>query len=212
MKLSPIGFLADFRYRKISQLATVEDLLKEIFRKTIHFCSSLVPLLAHWNHFWTIAALSFVICFYIISEFWRLRGKSIPVISRITSYASRRRDEGHFVFGPVTMGFGVLLTLLMFPPEIARIGIFALAFGDGIASLAGKLYGKIKIPYTNGKTVAGSLACFIAVYLSTLFVTRNFMTAVAVAIVAVLLEAMPIKDFDNLIIPIFVSGFVCLLP
>jgi phytol kinase len=212
MKVSLLGFIADFRYRKISQRATVEDFLKEIFRKTIHISSSFVPAFALRNYYGTLIALSFIVCFYTFSEYWRLSGRSIPVISVITAYAARRRDEGGFVLGPVTMGVGIVLTLLLFPPETARIGIFALAFGDGIASLAGKLYGKIKIPFTDGKTLAGSSACFIAVYLSTLTVTRDLLKSLAIALVAVFLEVIPVKDYDNLFIPVLVSGFVCLLP
>lgn len=207
-----MGFISDFRYRKISQTATVNDLLKEFFRKSIHICSSFVPFLAEWNYRWTILALSFVICVYIWCEYRRLSGSAIPVISRVTAYAARRRDEGRFVLGPVTMAFGVLFTLIIFPPEAARIGIFALAFGDGIASLAGKLYGKIRIPFTSGKSLEGSAACFCAVYLSTLIVCRDPLKAFVIALMAMFLEALPIRDYDNLLIPVCISAFVCLLP
>lgn len=212
MIASLLGFIADIRYRKISHTATVNDLLKEFFRKTIHICASLVPVLAAWNYKLTLVSLSFVVCFYSLCEYLRLTGKSIPVISSITAYASRRRDEGKFVLGPVTMGLGVLLTLVIFPPETASIGIFALAFGDGIASLAGKLFGNIQIPHTKGKTLAGSFSCFIAVFLSTQLVTGDPLRSLAVGFFTTCLEAIPLKEYDNLLIPVLVSGFVTLLP
>ena len=207
-----MSFITDFRYRRISQSSTVNDLLKELFRKSIHFCAALVPVVAYAFYTGTITTLSFVICFYTICEYRRLAGNPVPVISRITVYAARKRDEGHFVLGPITMALGVLLSLLIFPQEIARIGIYALAFGDGIASLAGRLFGRIKIPHTGGKTFEGSSACFIAVYLSTFAVTCDPLCALAVAILAMCIEVLPLKDYDNLVIPLLINSFVWLLP
>jgi len=211
MKRALIGFISDFRYRKISQTSTINDLLKEFFRKTIHICASFVPLMADWNYLWTLMALSFVVCFYVFCEYRRLTGNSIPVISFITAYAARSRDEGRFVLGPVTMALGVLFTLILFPPEAAKIGIFALAFGDGIASLAGTIFGKTKIPFTNGKTLEGSTACFFAVFFSTLMVTREPLLSLEVAMLAVVIEVFPIRDYDNLLIPLLIGGFVFFL-
>lgn len=207
-----MGLLSDFRYRRISQTATVNDLLKELFRKSIHICSSVVPFLAVWNFRFTVVSLSAVMCTYIWCEYRRLSGKYVPVVSRITIFASRRRDNGRFVLGPVTMAFGILFTLLLFPAEAAMTGIFALAFGDGIASLVGKAFGRTKIPFTNGKSLEGSAACFCAVYASTLVVSRNPLTALCVALVAMLIEVLPIKDYDNLMIPVCISALMCLLP
>ncbi|MBR1721117.1 MAG: phosphatidate cytidylyltransferase, partial [Treponema sp.] len=81
---------------------------------------------------------------------------------------------------------------------------------DGLASLAGKTFGKIRVPLTHGKTVEGSLTCFAAIFTSTFFVTNDCRTALLVAIVGALIEVMPLKDFDNLIIPISLGGIVTL--
>jgi len=207
-----MSFISDFRYRKISQSATVNDLLKEFFRKSIHICASFVPLFAGISYTGTVLALSFVICFYIYCETSRLAGNYIPLVSRITAYAARKRDEGRFVLGPVTMALGVLFALILFPPKAACVGIFALAFGDGIASLAGKLFGRIKIPRAGGKTLEGSSACFVAVYVSSFCVLRDPIRAFEVALLAMLIEVLPIKDYDNLFIPVLIGGFVWLLP
>lgn len=207
-----MGLLSDFRYRKISQSATVNDLLKEFFRKSIHLCASIVPFLAAWNFRFTTIALASIICIYTLCELSRLTGRTIPYISRITAYASRKRDEGRFVLGPVTLGLGVLLTLILFPPKAALIGIFALAFGDGVASLAGKIWGKRKIPYLRGKTLEGSAACFIVVFISSLALTRDPLQSLEIALLTVLVEALPIRDYDNLLIPLIVGAFICLLP
>lgn len=206
-----MGFIANFRYRRISHSATVDDLVREIFRKSIHLCAALVPLAAGFSLDATVILLSAVICLYSFCEYRRLAGKAIPVISGITAFASRKRDAGRFVLGPVTMALGALLTLVLFPPVAACAGIFALAFGDGIASLAGKLFGKRKIPYTGGKTVEGSLACFAAVAVSTLAVLLDPAKALACALLAMLIEVLPLKDYDNLLIPVAIGALVAFM-
>lgn len=206
-----MGILSQVRYRYISHAATVETLLKEIFRKAIHICAAFVPVAARFHFNAVCAALGSAIVVYSICEILRLKGVSVPVVSRMTAYASRNRDDGHFVLGPVTLAFGCLFTLLLFPLGYASVGIFALAFGDGTASLAGKIFGKRKIPATNGKTLEGSLACFLMVFITSLLVTRNFFHAVFLGLSAAVFEALPLKDFDNLLIPLLLAFLAAVL-
>ena len=176
-------------------------IFKELFRKSIHICSSFVPLflkLAYWP---VIGLLVFALGVYIISEILRSKDINIPVISKVTEIAARKRDENHFVMGPVTLVCGILLAALLLPLDCARVGIFALAFGDGLASLVGKLVGKITIPGAHGKTAAGSLTCFFAVFVSTFCCCGNCFVALIVALCAMFIEVLPLADFDNLIIP-----------
>lgn len=186
----------------------LNDLKKEIFRKSIHLCAGFVPFfLAHFFTF-TITALSSVAFLYIICEFLRLKGIRVPLISAVTETAARKRDDGRFVLGPVMLVLGILATALIFQPVPASIGIYALAFGDGFASLAGKLFGKHKLcckKITCGKTVEGSLACFLAVFISSFAVTKKITVSLVLAVVATLIEVLPLKDFDNLIIPVTIA-------
>jgi len=64
-----------------------------------------------------------------------------------------------------------------------------------------------KIPLLKTKTVAGSLACFVAVFLVTLRITMKPLDALVVAAAATALEAVPAGNFDNIIIP-FGTGLV----
>lgn len=183
----------------------LNSLLKELFRKTIHICSSFVPLflkLAYWP---VIILLFLVVTGYSVCEMLRMKGYSIPLVSKITEVAARKRDENRFVLGPVTLVIGILLAALILPLESARVGIFALAFGDGLASLTGKMIGKITIPGAKGKTVAGSLACFLAVYISTFCCCKNCFVSLIVAVCAMFIEVLPLSDFDNVLIPVSIG-------
>ena len=182
-------------------------IFKELFRKSIHICSSFVPLFLKFAYWPVIALLLLALIFYILSELLRSKGIELPLISKVTEIAARKRDENHFVLGPVTLVCGILLAALLLPLDCARVGIFALAFGDGLASLMGKLIGKITIPGAHGKTAAGSLTCFFAVFISTFCCCGNCLIALTVALCAMFIEILPLSDFDNLIIPPAI-GFV----
>ena len=179
----------------------INAIIKELFRKSIHICSSFVPLFLSFAYWPVIGLLVLALVLYTISEILRARNINIPLISKVTEIAARKRDENRFVLGPVTLVCGILLAALMFPLEYARVGTFALAFGDGLASLFGKLFGKLPIPGAHGKTVAGSLTCFFAVFVSTFCCCGNCMISLIVATCAMFIEMLPLSDFDNLIIP-----------
>jgi phytol kinase len=100
-----------------------------------------------------------------------------------------------------------MLSLLLYPSTAAAIAIYALAFGDGFASLAGKLFRSPTIPFTRNKTLAGTSACFLAVFLATWKLTGRLSVALIIAVGATTLELIPIRDFDNMILPVG-TGFV----
>lgn len=185
-----------------------QTILKELFRKSIHLCSAFIPFFLKLNYWITIAALIFVLAGYLLSEILRLRGINFPLISLITKTAARERDHDsdRIVLGPVMLVLGIVVTALLFPLNVAKIGIYALAFGDGLASLGGKLYGHVEIPHTQGKTVEGSLTCFIAVVISTWCCIKNIIVSLIIGFCAMIIELLPLKDLDNLVIPVFISA------
>jgi phytol kinase len=198
---APSGFTSSFAGigKDISELKT------EIVRKSIHFLIALSPLMAAVNRPLTVLFLMAGTLGYTFMEYLRLSGVKVPVISSLTSMASRSRDMGRFVIGPVTLGFGALLALLLYPSPVASIAIYALAFGDGFASLVGKCFGKWRPAILCGKSVEGSLACFIAVFISAFTVSHSVNIAFVAAFTATVVEALPLEDFDNMAIPVTVG-------
>ncbi len=182
------------------------SILKELFRKLIHLCSAFVPLFASFSKILTLSFLGLSLVLYTASEFFRLKGIRIPLVSKVTEAAARKRDENRFVLGPVTLVVGIMLSLAIWKIEYATLGIFALAFGDGLASLFGKLFGRIHIPFTNGKTAAGSLTCFAAVLVSSFLLLGNSLESLVLAFIAMILEMLPMTDFDNIILPVMIGG------
>ncbi|MFA7566827.1 MAG: phosphatidate cytidylyltransferase [Alkalispirochaeta sp.] len=194
------------RIRSVSR-----ELQTELIRKSLHLSIALVPTVVRLvGTPATMALLALGTLFYTYAEVQRNSGVQVPVISRITELASRERDLNRFVLGPITLGIGAMLALLLYPDPAASIAIYALAFGDGLAGLVGKFVGRVTLPATGGKTLEGSLACAAAVAVSSYAVLPIPAVVIATTVTATLLEVLPSGDADNLILPVGVGLAVSL--
>ncbi len=183
------------------------EIQTELIRKSIHILIALVPLLAMvLGSGPTLALLAGGVLFYTYTEVLRFRGKYIPLITRLTNAATRDRDRGKIVLGPITLGLGAMISLLLYPEPASVVAIYSLAFGDSISSIIGKAFGKTSLPLLDGKTLEGSLACFVVVFFLALRIMQSSEAALVIAAVATLFEAVPTKDLDNILMPMG-SGF-----
>ncbi|MEI8094114.1 MAG: diacylglycerol/polyprenol kinase family protein [Spirochaetales bacterium] len=179
-----------------------DEIRTEVLRKSIHLMIGMTPLLANLNLLATMGLLSAGIVVYSWAESLRLQGKSLGFVTSVTRLASRKRDHNKAVMGPITLGLGALLCLMLYPEPAATVGIYALAFGDGLSSLVGKLFGRIKLPFTGGKTLEGSLTAFLAIFVAAYLAKPDVRIALTVAVCGTALEALPLEDLDNLVIPL----------
>ena len=182
---------------------------QEACRKIIHSLIVFVPFIAGYSYALAYFLLSAGIVIYSWSEYQRLTGHYVPVFSEIKAKAFRSQDMIHFAKAPVTLALGAMGALALYPMPAAAIAIYALAFGDTAACLVGKSFGRTKIPGTD-KTWAGSAACFATVFMLAYRATGcDVIKTTAVALAATLTELLPIKDYDNLLIPL-VTGLMLL--
>ncbi|MDR3275850.1 MAG: phosphatidate cytidylyltransferase [Treponema sp.] len=187
------------------EAADSRALKSELIRKSLHFLIALCPFLAAFNRPLSLALLAAGTLFYTIMEALRLRGIRIPLISWLTVLASRPGDADRFVLGPVSLGLGALLSLLFFPPAAASIAIYALAFGDGFSNLIGKFAGHIRPAFLRGKSLEGSAACFLAVWIAASLVSSDSRVIWLAALTATVVDAMPLHDYDNIAMPLMVG-------
>jgi dolichol kinase len=197
---------------KISPRGAVsrDEIVIELTRKSIHLLIAFTPLLLSISKTFTIILLSSGIAAFASFEALRMHGIRIPIISALTEKAARKRDAGRFVKGPITLGLGALLSVLLFEPIPASMAIYILAFGDGFSSLVGKLFGRFRMPFTRGKSIEGSLTCFIVSLLSSYAVSGKLGASAAVAAFATIVEALPTKDWDNILLPL-AAGLIATL-
>jgi glycerol-3-phosphate acyltransferase PlsY len=131
----------------------------------------------------------------------------VPVLnSRFTSSLALflRQEEDRRVTGATYFLLGATVTVLIFPEEIAALALVFLALGDPTAGIVGRLSGKAKLW---GRTMEGDLAC-LGVCVAAALVTIHIVGAPAWtvglggALVATVLQALPLGINDNLTIPI----------
>ena len=195
-------------------MISLNEIKSVIIRKSIHFLIALVPALASISYQLSVFLLCLGIIFYAFVEAYRFEKRTLPrwlpglFIAKITVYASHRRDKQRFVLGPLTLGSGALCALLFFPQEAAAAAIYALAFGDGLAGLAGRIFGTIRPAFLFHKSIEGSIACFAAILFSAWFVVQNWGIALLCAVFGTIIEALPLEDFDNILIPAMVGTVV----
>ena len=174
----------------------------ELIRKGIHILIALVPSLAAWNYSCTALLLMGGVFFYTCVESLRFLGFSPPFVSSVTKSVLRQRERDRFALGPITLGLGALLTMLLFPPQAAAVAVYTLAFGDSAATLIGKSLGRARPAFMRGKSLEGSLACFVVSVLVCFFIFQDWRIAIATGLVSMAVEALPAKDFDNLLLPL----------
>jgi len=180
----------------------LRELRAELARKSIHILIALIPFLAAINLSNTVLLLMCGILFYTWAESMRFLGFSLPFISPFTQSVLRKREQNRFALGPVTLGLGALLSLLAFPPNVSAAAIYALAFADSAAGIVGRFLGRFRPAFLAGKSVEGSLACFTVAFFAGFVVFRDWKIAIAVGLGSMLADALPIKDFDNLLLPL----------
>lgn len=205
-----LSFIFVFSLIFISSILGKKNLLSnEGTRKFIHIGVS------NW---WIIAMIYFDSKLYAII---------VPTIFIILNYLSYRlnivksmerdgsKNDLGTVYFPISLLILVLMTFSSFShPYIGAIGILVMGYGDGLAAIIGKKYGKIKFHvFGNEKSFAGSLTMFLASFIVTAIILaiyspdNLFFISFYIAIFSTLIEAISPFGLDNLTVPILTSIF-----
>ena len=136
----------------------------------------------------------------------------IPVIYQLLQKLERSEELKRFPGkGTIFYFIGVLVSLMLFPKDIAMASIMVLALGDSVSHLYGLHYGKIKHPLSKTKFLEGTIAGFIAGFIGA-FVFLPWHEAFFASLAAMIAESAEINAGmqqvdDNLVVP-FVAGAV----
>ncbi len=155
----------------------------------------ILPIFDTWWVMSLLAAAPFIVLTFLMSPY-----------SPVKSIRNRMSKSGHGL-GLVyySISWTVLALLFFNQPWIIAIGIAAMSYGDGMASLIGMKYGKNKYNITGDiKSLEGSVTMFL-VLLVTLWIVLIYyqvnikpLVIVAVSLVATILEGITPKGLDNL--------------
>ena len=131
---------------------------------------------------------------------------------------SRSGDRREILRGPLLYGIVFVAMTLLFWKD-SPIGITALMLlcgGDGFADIVGKRVNSARIPWNQGKSVAGSIGMLfgsvvfnlVVLWIYGLFgifaapVSSLIWPVIIISLVGTLVETLPVKDFDNVTVPV----------
>ncbi|MFH1725040.1 MAG: hypothetical protein ABII00_10525 [Elusimicrobiota bacterium] len=187
----------------------------EIQRKAFH-CLSLMYLLAY-------LLLGLRVTLWAVGA-WALLEGSLEVLRlRRPAFNARlmrffrgihRADEDRRVSGVFWTTLGCWFTMLAFGsrPTVVAAAILYLAFGDGAAALVGRAIGRVQIGlFGRRKSLEGSLACLAVCLAAGWAVGIRGPGLWAGAVVATLVEYLPMPLDDNLWLPVLSAGVLTLL-
>jgi len=174
-----------------------------ILRSAIHLSGFTIPFICtHFLNRYIVASLIFpVTLLYMMSELARMVGMTFPVFTSITTRAAVKLEPYEFAAAPIFYALGIMLSLILFPPNIGYASIAILALGDGFASLFGKKLGGTRYPFNKSKNLEGSIFGFVFAFLGATFFIDP-MRAFIGAITGMIVESLPTPISDNIAIPL----------
>ena len=142
----PVGTPTRFRFHKLDA--------QELRRRVWHMAPGLLPFVL-----WPIPhadPLSVTIRVVFVAIMALVTGQLFYRWQAVSRLEHGNADRATAIFG---YAFSVLATLFLFPAhaELGLAVLGVLAFGDGSATLLGKLLGGPRLPWNAAKTVAGFL-------------------------------------------------------
>lgn len=122
--------------------------------------------------------------------------------SRLSKFMRNfERDYTKFGQGAAWLAIGALASIaFVFDTRYIMIIFFALFIGDALATIIGVRFGGYKLPYNKTKSIAGSVAYFASV--SILPYVLYGTIALPLAVLATLVETLPVKLDDNFSVPL----------
>jgi phytol kinase len=175
----------------------------ELVRKVVHIGTGHVLLIAWWLQIPTWLCVSAGVTF-----------TAIALASHHTNILPMLNDVGRKTYGVFyyALSITILVGLLWdYYPQYAVIGVMVMSWGDGMAALIGKRFGKHTFIYMgNKRSLEGSLAMFVTSLIVMLGIfasghslsPRDVGVAIPVAAIAAILEAFSPGGTDNLSVPL----------
>jgi dolichol kinase len=122
--------------------------------------------------------------------------------------------------GAVWMCLAAALCAALFPPAVAAAALAMQQIGDGAAAVVGRRFGRVRYP-GQGKTLEGTAAFVVAALASAWLLARLPVEGLAEALplgrlavgalVAAVVEALPVPPNDNLRVPVAAAAAMLLV-
>jgi dolichol kinase len=176
----------------------------EARRKGFHFLSAAIPIGYQMTDYTTaVWVIGCLLGLAVAVEYARMASPTVSVRFHRIFGRMLRLDESRHASGATYLLLSSFLVILIFHKDIAILCLLFLVFGDGVAAIVGKKFGRVHV---FGKTLEGTLAFAIAsIVVSFFFIHIPFSIRLTGALTAAVIELLPMRTSDNLRIPI-ISG------
>jgi len=178
----------------------------EISRKIVHLVALLIPILYYFlPRNTSLLILTLFTAAFLIIDFVRLQVGTFKKLFLLLFGQLLRRKELHTLTGGSYLLIASLVSMLVFSKSVFIPAMLFLVVGDTVAALFGLRYGRIRI---FRKTIAGTSACLISCLIIAYIVSKlpNARLPLGIgivgAVIATIVEALPVEVNDNVIIPI----------
>lgn len=190
---------------------------QRLSRKIIHIGTGPLFVIC-WNFFSTSLQARFLAALVplaITFQFF-LVGIGVMQDQAAVKAMTRTGDRREILRGPLFYGVVFVICTLLFWRE-SPVGIMALMLmcgGDGLADVIGRRWGRVKLPFSDRKSWAGSMAMFLGglafalgfvalfnwlgVLAPPLEMRRTSLVIALIALVVTIIEALPFRDIDNI--------------
>ncbi len=205
--LMEVVFILEGTQKKPRYSLSRNDAIREI----IHASGvSVIPAAALFNSILVVFLLVLTTLAYSASELARITRRAIPIISSVTLNAATPSEKHEFALTPIFLALGIALSLILFPSPINYAAIAIVSLGDSAASIFGKFFGKIPIPYNKAKNLEGSIAMFAFAFFSA-SIFLNPLQALIGAVTGTLIESLPTPFNDNILTPLATGAMLTFL-
>lgn len=174
-------------------------------RKTLHIISNLFACLMIW--ILGIKTTSYIVllgaCTGILLMHLTQTGIKIPGIEEWIKNVGREGEKPGE--GALYNALGILfaISLLRIDSLAAISVILILALGDGFATFAGTSYGRHRLPWNKNKTWEGTIGFACGAICA--WLVMPIPETILIVISAAVIESLPLKVNDNIILPVVVS-------
>ncbi len=203
------GLVYVFGIVAIMDLAVKKGFPQDLSRKVVHITAGswliFWPLYNpdHWTKYLNITPA------LIWTMLLLIKGFTAKPDDQAVKTMTRTGDRRELLKGPLyfTLVMNIMGTLFFYSPgALSSMGF--LGWGDGLAPVFGKRFGKHKYHIFSDKTVEGSIAFFFfgffgALFFNLLFFGQiNISLLITTALITTIIEGFSPKDIDNILIPL----------
>lgn len=204
-----LGLVYVFSVVGIMDFAVKKGFPQDISRKIVHISAGswliFWPLydLTHWTKYLNITPA------FIWTILLLIKGFTAKPDDKAVKTMTRTGDRRELLKGPLffTLVMNLMGTLFLYSP-VALTSMGFLGWGDGLAPVFGKRFGKLKFTFLSEKSVEGSIAFLIFGLIASILFNYFFFQRVDLMLLFIcaglttLVEALSPKDMDNILIPL----------